>query len=163
AAAFTISSSVVSIAVSPADVSVSRRATQQFTAVGTLPDGSTQDVTRSVDWSSSLPNVASISPAGLATGVSAGNTGIIAALGAVSGSTSLTVTATLASPRFAYVPNFIDSTVSIYTVNAISGQMRPSGYVRAGGAEPVSVAVDPLGKFAYVANFGSDNISAFSV
>jgi len=163
AATFTISSSLVSIAVNPAHVSISRRTTQQFTAIGTFADGSTQDVTGSVDWSSSLPGVASISPGGLATGVSAGNAGIIAASGAVSGSTSLTVTVTLASPRFAYVSNFIDFTVSIYTVNAISGQMRTNGYVQAGAAEPVSVAVDPLGKFAYVVNLGSDNISAFSV
>ncbi len=44
-------------------------------------------------------------------------------------------------------------TVSIYTVNASTGQLRANGYVPA-GTQPSAVAVDPSGKFAYVANFG---------
>ena len=35
-------------------------------------------------------------------------------------------------PRFAYVPNIADDTVSIYTVNAFTGQLRDHGYVLAG-------------------------------
>ena len=35
-------------------------------------------------------------------------------------------------PRFAYVPNFKDNTVSIYSVNASTGQLRDNGYVLAG-------------------------------
>jgi hypothetical protein len=35
-------------------------------------------------------------------------------------------------PRFAYVPNFGDNTVSIYTVSASTGQLRDNGYVLAG-------------------------------
>src|SRR2546428_432385 len=43
---------------------------------------------------------------------------------------ALTVTARpLAVPRFAYVANFSDDTVSMYTVNATSGQLRHNGYV----------------------------------
>src|SRR5258708_9635896 len=65
-------------------------------------------------------------------------------------------------PRFAYVANNGDNTVSIYTVNASTGQLRHNGYVAA-GTGPVSVSVDPSGKFAYVANFSSGNLSAFSL
>jgi RNA polymerase sigma factor (sigma-70 family) len=51
----------------------------------------------------------------------------------------------------------------ILAVDLATGQMRPNGYVLTGGAGPISVTVDPTGQFAYVVNFGSDNISAFSV
>ena len=54
-------------------------------------------------------------------------------------------------PRFAYVANNGDGTVSMYTANAVTGQLRHNGYVAA-GTGPLSVAVDPSGKFAYVAN-----------
>ena len=63
-------------------------------------------------------------------------------------------------PRFAYVPNFKDNTVSIYTVNASTGQLRDNGYVLAGhGPGEVTLA----GNFLYVSNFTSNNISAYSV
>jgi len=65
-------------------------------------------------------------------------------------------------PRFAYTANFNDNTVSIYTVNAATGQLRHNGYVAA-GTNPGSVAVDPSGKFAYVANNGSNNVSTYNI
>ena len=33
----------------------------------------------------------------------------------------------------------------------------------AAGTSPVSVTVDPSGKFAYVANYGSDNVSVYTI
>ena len=87
---------LVSIAVTPANPSIAKGTSQQFTATGTYSDSSTQNLTTSVTWASSAPAVASISNAagseGLASGVSAGNTTISATLGSVSGSTTLTVT-----------------------------------------------------------------------
>jgi 6-phosphogluconolactonase (cycloisomerase 2 family) len=65
-------------------------------------------------------------------------------------------------PRFAYVANISSNTVSVYTVNATTGQLRNNGYVLA-GTNPESVTVDPSGRFAYVANSGSNNISAYSI
>jgi hypothetical protein len=56
-------------------------------------------------------------------------------------------------PRFAYVSNENDGTVSIYTVNGKTGQLRSNGYVLAGEG-PQQVAVDPSGRFAYVVNQG---------
>jgi len=53
-----------------------------------------------------------------------------------------------AIPRFAYVANDSDNTVSLYTVNATTGQLRHNGYVGA-GTNPVSVVVDPSRKFAF--------------
>ncbi len=81
-----------SLAVTPANPTVTKGATQQFTATGTFSDNSTQNLTSSVTWSSGTPATATITAAGLATAVGAGSSMIQATSGAVSGSTLLTVT-----------------------------------------------------------------------
>ena len=65
-------------------------------------------------------------------------------------------------PRFAYVANSGDNTISIYTVNAADGKLRHNGYAMT-GAGPQSVMVDPSGKFAYVANYGSNTVSCYTI
>ena len=82
-----------SIAVTPANPSVAKGPTEQFTATGTYSDSSTQDLTSQVTWASATPAVATITAAGLATGVATGTSTISATLGGVTGSTVLTVTA----------------------------------------------------------------------
>src|SRR6516225_9699914 len=70
------------------------------------------------------------------------------------------VRAATSLPRFAYVPNFSDNTVSIYTVNESTGQLRDNGYVLAGhGPGEATLA----GSFLYISNFSSNNISAYSI
>lgn len=74
-------------------------------------------------------------------------------------------TSALASivPRFAYATNFNDGTVSMYTVDAATGQWRNNGYVTA-GINPHSLVVHPSGKFVYVSNYGGGAIiSAYAV
>jgi len=83
---------LVSIAVTPANPSIAKGTTQQFTATGTYSDGSTQNLTSTATWSSSAPGVATMSTTGLASAVGEGQTTIEAALGAINGSTTLTVT-----------------------------------------------------------------------
>jgi FG-GAP-like repeat/Bacterial Ig-like domain (group 2)/FG-GAP repeat len=83
-----------SISVSPQNSAVSVGQTQQFTATGKYSDGSTQSLT-SVTWSSNTATVGTISSSGLAMGVAAGTTTIGASSGGISGSTMLTVNATL--------------------------------------------------------------------
>ena len=80
-----------SIAVTPANPTIMTGGTQQFVATGTYSDNSTQNLSSQVTWTSSKTAVATITTGGLATGVSAGTTAISAALGSVSGSTTLTV------------------------------------------------------------------------
>ena len=82
-----------SIAVTPANPSVSKGETQQFTATGTYSDSTTQNLTSQVTWASATTSVATITSAGLATAVATGTSNINATLGGVSGSTVLTVTA----------------------------------------------------------------------
>ncbi|MGA2609100.1 MAG: Ig-like domain-containing protein, partial [Terriglobia bacterium] len=96
-ATLTVSPDVVlqSIAVTPANPSISQSQTQQFTATGTYSDNSTKNITTSVTWASSNAGVATIgTSSGLATSVTAGTAKITATLGSVvSPSDSLTVTA----------------------------------------------------------------------
>jgi hypothetical protein len=83
---------LVSIAVTPANASIAKGATQQFTATGTYSDSSTQNLTSAVTWSSTSTSVVTITTGGLATGVATGSTTIQAASGSINGSTDLTVT-----------------------------------------------------------------------
>jgi uncharacterized protein YjdB len=83
---------LTSIAVTPANLSIAKDATQQFTATGTFSDASTQNITSSVTWTSSKTTIATISTSGLAMGVAGGSSTIQAASGSITGSTTLTVT-----------------------------------------------------------------------
>ncbi len=85
-----------SIAITPAAPTLAAGLDQPFTATGTFSDGSEQDLTTQVTWTSSDEAVAVISNAGesegLATGLTSGTTTIAATLGGVTGATTLTVT-----------------------------------------------------------------------
>jgi hypothetical protein len=92
---------LVSIAVTPAIPSIPLGTTQQFTATGTYTDQSNQNISTSVQWTSSNPTIATISNAagtqGLATSAGSGSSLITATSGSLSGGTMLSVTATLTS------------------------------------------------------------------
>ena len=85
------------ITVSPSNAMIAAGLNQPYTAQGTFSDGSMQNLTSSVQWSSAAPAVATISntpgSAGLATAVAIGSTSITATLGSVSGSANLSVSA----------------------------------------------------------------------
>ena len=83
-----------SIIVEPANSTVAIKGIQPFLAIGIYSDGSSQNLSAAVTWSSATLTVATISAAGVATGVAAGTSTIIATLGNVNGSTGLTVTGT---------------------------------------------------------------------
>jgi uncharacterized protein YjdB len=79
------------ITVAPSDASISLGGTQQFTATGNFSDGTTENLTAQVTWTSSDVGVATISGGGLASTAGKGSTTIIAKLNGISGTTSLTV------------------------------------------------------------------------
>jgi Ca2+-binding RTX toxin-like protein len=98
-----LAASLTSITVTPNNVSVALGFTRTFLAIGGYSDGSTQDLSSQVTWTSSVEAVAIISNAtgsqGLTSSLSVGTTSIGAVLGAVSGTSSLTVTGpTLVGP-----------------------------------------------------------------
>ena len=91
---------------------------------------------------------------------------ITPASGVVSSSSSNAVTITCVSasivPRFAFVTNGTDNTVSSYTIGA-SGVLAVGTAAVPAGAGPSSVSVYPGGRYAYVANQGSNDISAYAI
>jgi uncharacterized protein YjdB len=95
----TVANALVSIAVTPPIASIAPSATQQFTAIGTFADGSTQDLTSSstTTWASSGSPIATVSGTGLATGVAPGTVTISATSAGITGSAALTVTNPLVS------------------------------------------------------------------
>ena len=139
-----------------------------------------------LQYTSSNPNVAAVSPLldqnGQPTGMASVKGGSAAGTSQITvtdfesstvvARASLTVTnATPVGPtgtRFAYVANRTSGTLSVYTVNADSGAFTLSGTPIATGTNPQAVAVDPSGRFVYVANEGAGapnlgSISAYTV
>lgn len=60
-------------------------ATAQYSAVANLSDGSTENVTTSATWTSSNPDIATVSATGLVTAVAQGNVSISATFDSVTG------------------------------------------------------------------------------
>ena len=71
------------------------------------------------------------------------------------------ISALAAVPRFAYVVNSKDATLSTYSVDAVSGHLRNNGYVLT-EAKPSGVTIAG-GAFVYVSNSGKNNVSAFKL
>jgi hypothetical protein len=84
-----------SIAATPLNRARLKGTTTQLSAVGTLPGGSSWDITSQATWSTSDESIAVVSMTlgsmGRVTAVSAGTATITAAWGTISGSTSITV------------------------------------------------------------------------
>jgi hypothetical protein len=86
---------LVSIAVTPPNPTIMAGGSQQFTAIGTYTDGSTQGLTTTATWSASPAAEATISNAagsqGLAQGLAVGTASITAASGAINGAAVLAI------------------------------------------------------------------------
>lgn len=84
---------LTSIAITDANsFNISSGTSDQLKATGTLSDGTSQDLTGDVVWSSSTPTVAVVDSEGLATGTGKGSTAVTATF---EESTPVTITATL--------------------------------------------------------------------
>jgi len=81
-----------SISIQPGDIAIPQSTSQQFSAIGTFTDGSTQDLTNQCSWTSSNTSVAKVNGVGLAKGLTPGTATITATLGPVSSAVTLTVT-----------------------------------------------------------------------
>ncbi|HEV7217890.1 MAG TPA: Ig-like domain-containing protein [Terriglobales bacterium] len=101
-APLTVTISLVSITITPPSPTIAANTSEQFKATGTFTDGSTQDVTGTVNWSSSDTTKATISnsgpTSGLAHALHSGSCTMTASSGAISASDTLIVSnGTLAS------------------------------------------------------------------
>jgi len=52
--------------------------------------------------------------------------------------------------------------VLVYAINVTTGALASTGTIAA-GTDPVSLAVDPAGKFVYVTNFSSNDVSMYTI
>jgi uncharacterized protein YjdB len=103
------SATLSSISVTPASAVLAPTTSVNCVATGTFSDGSTQVITNVVTWTSSAPNVASVTPAGRVTAQSPGNATITAQLGPLSANCAIVVdgsplTSIQVSPRTASIP-----------------------------------------------------------
>jgi hypothetical protein len=87
---------LVQILVSPNQLSLPLGESEALTATGSFTDGSSQNMTQSVTWTSSGPSIAGVSSKGAVSAKSIGSTTINAKSGSVTGSAGLTVTAAVA-------------------------------------------------------------------
>jgi len=162
-AAVTVSPALVSLAVTPAYATVGIGNALQFSATGTLSDGSTLDITSQVSWTSSLPSVATIYGGGLASGLSAGITTITASLGAVQGSVALVVGPALGyitlSPSTGEVPPFQSVQFSAFGTFADGSERYLTSWVNWSSSAP-GVATITSGGLASSISIGSTTITA---
>ena len=124
----TVSPILTSIAVTPASPSASVGSNVQFHATATYSDGSQADITSSASWTSSNTSVATINSTGLAAARAQGMTTIQAASGNISGTTTLTVTASVGAADFTISVSPTSQTVNrgssgayTVTVTAVNG------------------------------------------
>ena len=145
------SSSLTSIQINPSTAECRLGGSQQYTAIGTFKDGTFEDVTTSVAWSSSQPSAVFINNQngrnGFATGIGAGTSTITASEGTVQATATLTVSNPM--PRFAYVsPAQHGPEIGIYT-EATDGLLTPvpGSPVQLAGLNDMTI--DPAGRFLF--------------
>jgi hypothetical protein len=157
AAVLVASSTLNSVQITPANATVAEQTGTQFNAVGIFSDGSTQNLTGSVNWTSSPASVATVSNApsteGLATGIATGNATITALFAGLAGQASLTVTnATLTS--ITIVPAMPDITLDG------SQQFTATGNFSDGSTEQLTDQVTWTSSDASVATMSPDGLAS---
>jgi YVTN family beta-propeller protein len=139
------------IVVTPVDPTLLEGAILPFIATGIYSDGSEQNLTGTVTWTSGTTTVATINSSGVATGVGAGPSTITARLGNVFGSTTLTVTAT---HPYAYIGSVVSANCCLdvldTTTNSVVGTIPLTGF-----GEPFGITPDQTR--LYIADY-TDNL-----
>ncbi|MFZ3262550.1 MAG: Ig-like domain-containing protein [Terriglobales bacterium] len=162
------SSPLISMQITPASATVAQQTMAQFRATGTFADGSTQDLTSSVSWTSSPLSVATVSDAvgtkGLAAGLAPGTATITALFAGEVGTASLSVTgATLTSLTLA--PNAASIPVGTYqqftaTGNFSDGTTQNLTTLAAWASSSVNVATITGSGLANAAAAGTTTLTA---
>ncbi|HKM67458.1 MAG TPA: choice-of-anchor D domain-containing protein [Candidatus Acidoferrum sp.] len=124
---------LLSISVTPATPTLATGTTQQFVATGNYSDGSVQNLTGSVTWTSDTPSVATVSVSGLVTAHAAGKATIEANTGTVAGATLLTVNSHL----YAYIGSGVSATCCLDVYDTSTNQLVKS--------IPVTTIAEPIG------------------
>ncbi|MGA8216584.1 MAG: Ig-like domain-containing protein [Candidatus Sulfotelmatobacter sp.] len=122
---------IVSFSVAPSNNVIALGAHQQLSVIATLSDGTTQDMTTSVSWSSADPSIANVSNQGLLLAEQVGQTTISVSSNSVAGSASVTVKPVLAVSYFsnAHTSGTPDATVRLTNPGITGGNLCAQIYV----------------------------------
>jgi uncharacterized protein YjdB len=162
----TPTATLTSLQVTPASQSLAPGAAHQFTATGHYSDGTSKDLTSSVQWSSSDSNIASVSGTGMATAVAFGVATVTAQSGSLTATATVNVssaganlTAISISPAGASIP--VHTTQQFTATGSYSdGSSRDlTGLVTWGSSSAAAATIDVNGLLTGVAA-GSTTISA---
>lgn len=86
-----VAPAVVSLSITPASPALSLGSSQNITATGLYSDGTTQDVTTLVSWSSLSPEIATVSPGGVVSARALGIARVSAAISSITAVSNVTV------------------------------------------------------------------------
>lgn len=122
---------VVSFTVTPASSLLALGAGEQLSALAKFSDGTTQDMTTSVSWSSADPTIASVSNQGFLVAERVGDTTISVSADSVAGSANVTVKPVLAVSYFSHAHTFgvADATVRLANPGVTGGNLCAEIYV----------------------------------
>jgi hypothetical protein len=123
---------IVALNIVPATVSMVLESGRQLQAIGTLSDGTTQNMTNTATWNSIQPAIASVTSGGFVTANSIGSTTIMAAGGGFTASTAVTVNPMLLVTYFNLansVQSGIDGTLQIVHPGVTLGDICAMVYV----------------------------------
>jgi YVTN family beta-propeller protein len=114
-----------------------------------------------------VPNGDGVVPNSVAMYTINATTGVLTSIGKTAVEGFAASVAVDPSGKFAYVVGTASGTgsagsVSTYTINAATGALTSTGTIAA-GTSPVSMVVDPTGRFAYVANSSSNDVSMYTI
>ena len=161
----------VTIKVSPAFSSVMLGNDLQFEATGNYNDGSTKDLTLSVEWSSSNERMATIGNSGVATPLATGGVTISAALGGVTGSTLLAITGNASARLVWFTPDvggtdmlrlfsqpeeWPNARASVQVFKFYTGQLYPPPYSCGGCGQNTEPNLASAGAFSKLNQWGLD-------
>lgn len=138
-----------SILLSPANPSLAAGLNQQFIALGVYADGTSQDISTKVTWSSATTAVASINNQGMASALQPGTSVITASFAGISATTLFTVT------------NAVLTSISISPLDAsvadgLTTQFIATGVYSDGSTEDISTAVNWLSSDTSIAVMAPD-------
>jgi len=64
---------------------------------------------------------------------------------------------------FAYVTDLVGNSVSLFTIDSVTGTVTPNSLGGRATTNPYGIAMDRLGRFVWVANYSANTVSAFAI
>ena len=153
-----------SITVAPNAVSLTKGAARQLTATANFTDGTTQDYTQTVNWTTANSNVAVVDGNGVASGLGVGSTSATATdpVSGLVGTASVTVTDPTVTPRSRLLWNLTGDRASVWTVEA-DGRYSEAVYGPYAGWTTAAISTGPDGVTHLLWNNVNGQVSLWNI